>query len=263
MEEPIFSDEYAPGEIAKQDPEEGEFRKGENTVIQVWISAGEDLAKMPDVVDVAENLATVQLKKLKEKYNLIIEVREEDRQFHDEIDAGNIISTIPVAGESLKKGDTIRLIVSKGPQTYPLPPFTNIPLDAAWEQVVSLGFNKGEVEYVFSDLPEGYVVEQDPAANDEVPNGTVVNFKVSKGKDDGSGSYYPGTDTVVFSLPAGLETGTLKVYQDRRLIFNNVIDCTPGSFALEVSASGETAIEAYLDGELIYDKIITIEEYYE
>ena len=32
----VFSEEYEAGTIAKQKPDAGEFRKGDNTVIEVW-----------------------------------------------------------------------------------------------------------------------------------------------------------------------------------------------------------------------------------
>ena len=41
-----FSDKYEKGEICRQDPEEGEERQGDNLVIKVWVSDGEDTGEM-------------------------------------------------------------------------------------------------------------------------------------------------------------------------------------------------------------------------
>ena len=71
-----------------------------------------------------------------------------------------------------------------------------------------------------------------------------------------------GSDNVVFTLPTDRINGQLEVYQDGKRIFNETVLCEPGAYSLPVYGSGETHITAYLDGELIYDKWITIDPYY-
>lgn len=79
QEETVYSDKYEAGEIVKQDPKEGEFRKGDNTVIQVWVSAGEDIGTMIDVTNMTYAAAKVELKSLIEQYDLeLVEPTEEE-----------------------------------------------------------------------------------------------------------------------------------------------------------------------------------------
>ena len=46
-DEPFYSEEYGVGKIARQSPAEGDVRKGDNRVITVWISAGEETGERP------------------------------------------------------------------------------------------------------------------------------------------------------------------------------------------------------------------------
>ena len=113
-DERVFSDTYPVDTIAKQNPAENDIRKP-NTVIEVWLSAGEDTGKMIDVTGMTIAQADRALSNLKEKYKLTIDIPDESEyQFHNTMEAGHIISTIPAKEEELKKGDTITLVVSKG-----------------------------------------------------------------------------------------------------------------------------------------------------
>ncbi|MEI3306008.1 MAG: hypothetical protein V8R40_08285 [Dysosmobacter sp.] len=60
-------------------------------------------------------------------------------------------------------------------------------------------------------------------------------------------------------LPSNKAEGYLKVLPGWRSDFPGDLDCTLGNYSPEISASGETHIVAYLDDEVIYDKIITID----
>ena len=41
------------------------------------------------------------------------------------------------------------------------------------------------------------------------------------------------------------------------------MDCTLGNYPVTVTGTGETHIYAELDGEVVYDKTITVEPYYD
>ena len=77
QQETVFSEEYPAGTIAKQDPAAGVNRKGDNLVIKVWLSAGEDMGVMIDVKDMVYAQARVELRQLREKYALKFENTEE------------------------------------------------------------------------------------------------------------------------------------------------------------------------------------------
>ena len=245
-----FSD-YPAGQIISQDPESGERRKGENLEIHVTISLGEDTGEMPDITK-SYTLASAKsyMKSLIKQYDLTLEAPEDMMQYSSEVEADYIISTDPAAGETLKKGDTIRIVLSKGPQKVPVPPFTNIHIDQALAQLSSLKLEHGTVEEVDSDQPKGYVVEQDPAAYSEVPEGTAVNFKVSKGPQGSTPSTGGKNEEVItIPLPTDRETVHLQLFQDGNMIFDDVLSCDQGNYVTTISGTGTSILDIYLDGE--------------
>nr|WP_326184081.1 Stk1 family PASTA domain-containing Ser/Thr kinase [uncultured Oscillibacter sp.] len=257
-----YSDEYPVDTIVRQSPTEGDYIKGE-LVIEVWLSAGPDTGVMPDIANGSTSVlqAKAQMKSLIEQYELTFE-EPYDEEYDDEVPEGCIISSIPAAGETLTRGQAIRLVVSKGPETIPVPPFTNIQLETALSQLEAMGLARGEVSYETSDDPEGTIIRQDPEALTEVPKGTSMNFVVSSGPEGGT-TLPVGTDNLTLTLPMDRISGDLEVYQDGGLLLSERVDCTSGSYNLLVSGSGETHITAYLDGTVIYDDTITIDAYNE
>ena len=165
---------------------------------------------MPDITGTyTVASARTEMKALIERYDLTLDAPEDARQFSDEVTADYIISTDPEAGEPLKKGDTIRIVVSKGPQTVTVPPFTNIHIDQVTSQLdAMMGLQIGEVTEVDSDKPKGYVVDQDPAPQSEVPEGTKVNLTISNGSQSGEASSGTGKgeEVVMIPLPTDRET---------------------------------------------------------
>lgn len=255
-----YSEDYGEGLIVRQSPDEGERRKGEGLVIDVWVSAGEDVGKMIDVTNMTVAEAKIALAELREQYDLIIEEpAEADQVYDEEVEAGKIISTSPAKDEPLKKGDTIRMVVSKGGQPIQLPTFVGMQIEKVLEQEAKLGLVFKVTDEVH-DKPAGTVIDQNPAAATEVAPGSTVTLTVSKGPENNDGSGM-AMDLVTFTLPSNKAEGYLKVYQDNGLIFQGTIDCTPGTYVQEVYANGETAIKAYLDDELIYNEVITIDSY--
>ena len=248
-----FSDNYGKDEIMEQSPKEGELRKGESLEIHVTVSLGEDTGVMPDITGTyTVASARTEMKALIEWYSLTLEAPEESRQFSDEVAADYIISTDPKAGEALKKGDTIRIVVSKGPQTVTVPPFTNIHIDQVTSQLdAMMGLQIGDVTEVDSDKPKGYVVDQDPAPQSEVPEGTKVNLTISNGSQSGEGSTGTGKgeEVVMIPLPTDRETVHLQLFQDGSMIFDDVLPCSMGNYPVTLTGIGTSILDIYLDGE--------------
>ena len=182
-----FSTDVPEGHILRQDPKKGETRKGSQLVIQVWISAGEETGEVPDLENKSEQDARILLEKLNKEYNLelTVEAPEELKQFSEEITEGYVIKTEPAQGEILKKGDTVKLILSKGPDIKPVTvlPFVGMSIDSVLSQLESykLTCDAADVEVVDSDKPGGTIVWQSPASGETVPEWTTIKFRVSAG----------------------------------------------------------------------------------
>ena len=182
-----FSSDVQEGHILRQDPKGGENRKGSQLVIQVWVSAGEETGEVPDLENKSEQDARILLEKLNKEYNLelTVETPEELKQFSEEITEGYVIKTEPAQGEILKKGDTVKLILSKGPDIKPVTvlPFVGMSIDSVLSQLESykLTCDAADVEVVDSDKPGGTIVWQSPASGETVPEWTTIKFRVSAG----------------------------------------------------------------------------------
>ena len=137
-------------------------------------------------------------------------------------------------------------------------------LEVARKQLTQLGLDIGDVTYETSEYEAGIILRQDPAANTAVASGTKVNFVVSSGPENtGNEGWTAGEDTLYIPLPEDRETARLVVYQDGNLLLDKTVDCTLGNYPVTVTGTGETHIYAELDGEVVYDKTITVEPYYD
>jgi len=248
-EETIFSDEYPVGTIAKQNPAEGEIRKGNNMVIQVWVSAGEDTGEMIDITKLTIAQANSELKKLKEKYDLTVLAPEGDYKFHDEIEEGCIISTVPAAGAPLKKGDTIYLVVSKGKELkdVTVPNFVGMTYDQALNQMPNSGLVYLNAETVDSDRPGGEIVWQSIEPTSIVKEGTGIEFKVSSGLASVHRSF-----TVELPQEDGRAVVLLEVYvgEESKPQYAENLSCSDGTAKVPVVGSGNQYIKIYFDGVL-------------
>ncbi len=247
----VFSD-HPENTIARQEPAAGEYRKGENTVIQVWISAGEDVGEMIDVTNQTVAQAEVALRTLKEQYNLNIErPTEEEYVYSDEVTANFIISTSPAAGEPLKKGDTIRMVVSKGPEIkeYPAPQFVGMTLETALSQLAGIGLKcdaATDVTMADSDKPGGQIIWQSIPVNEMYQEGDTIKFQVSSGLASVSIVQY-------FDLPQdGRETIHVQVYvgNETEPQYDETVRSADGQVRVSLTGSGTKNIRVYFDGAL-------------
>ncbi|MBE6940525.1 MAG: Stk1 family PASTA domain-containing Ser/Thr kinase [Ruminococcaceae bacterium] len=168
---------YQPGQIIQQDPTAGRTRKN-NLKIQVYVCVEEEKESMPNLLGIGEQAAKVKLKNL--NLDLIIQVKEE---FSTEQGAGLIIKTKPSVGETIKKGDIVMLVISKGPEIkkVTVPDFLGMELDEAALGAESLNLAVGSHQYENSDKPKGTVIKQSLKATTEVDEGTEIVFTVSNG----------------------------------------------------------------------------------
>lgn len=170
-------EKYQPGQIVEQDPAAGRVRK-DNLVINVFVCVEEEKGEMPNLVGTDYQEAKAQL--INMNLNLEITTQEE---FSDTYDAGQVIRSTPGTGEELKKGDSVVLVYSKGPETktVQVPSFLGLGLESAVSQAESIGLRVGQSEYINSNDPEGAIINQSIDENEEVKEGTVIYFTISKG----------------------------------------------------------------------------------
>jgi len=255
------SDEYAAGLIMKQDPAADTTKKSD-LVINVTVSSGADEGVIPDGLDNqdAQTVEKVLLKDLTEKYDLNVQRQEE---YNEDITAGYVISTDPAAGEKVKKGDTVTLVVSKGPEIPQVTvlPFVGLPIDKVQAQLTNAGLVGGQVTEQESDEPEGTVLEQSLKSGTQVPKGTTIDFVVSSGKKNGNNKDTTNTLTETFALPTdGRESVHAQVYQDGTLVYDETVPTSQGSIAVELTGTGTSDIEVHYDGVTAITRQVNFDE---
>jgi len=255
------NDETPVGEIFWQDPKADSLKKGENLVIEVKISTGAATGEMLDVTNKTYQEAKLLMKKLIEDYELTMEEPSEEAWvFNDEVNSGYIISSSPARGEPLKKGDTITLVISKGPQLeeFPVPFFVGQPIDKVREQLKGpwpLTCTDADIEWVDSDEDEGIITWQSIDGGATAKEGDTIKFKVSNGKGSSAGS---GSDILTVSLPTDRESGRIQVYLDGSLAYDDTLVFADWNwtFTKEYTGSGSAEATVYIDGELILSTVL-------
>ncbi|BCW78043.1 Stk1 family PASTA domain-containing Ser/Thr kinase [Arthrobacter sp. NicSoilC5] len=102
--------------------------------------------------------------------------------FDDDVPTGLVVGSEPAAGTEIRKFQPVSLLVSKGPQLFPLPPLTGGTLDAAKSALNAAEMALGTVTEKFDEeAAAGTVLSQDPAAGTPARHGTPVGLTVSKG----------------------------------------------------------------------------------
>ena len=81
-------------------------------------------------------------------------------------------------------GAVVMALLNSGTKNYPIPNLSGLTKDQAIEAIEK----DGHFQYKFSEqydsnVEEGYVVDQNPNQGREFPEGTVINFTVSKGPE--------------------------------------------------------------------------------
>ena len=247
-----FSTDVSEGHILRQDPKKGETRKGSQLVIQVWVSAGEETGEVPDLENKSEQDARILLEKLNKEYNLelTVEAPEELKQFSEEITEGYVIKTEPAQGEILKKGDTVKLILSKGPDIKPVTvlSFVGMSIDSVLSQLESykLTCDAADVEVVDSDKPGGTIVWQSPASGETVPEWTTIKFRVSAGL---ASSALP----ITVDIPQnGKDIVKVEIYvgDEPNPQYSETVYEADGAVSTTLYGTGRKMVKVYFDGVL-------------
>lgn len=131
------------------------------------------------------NLTLDEAQRSLDKLNLNIRVNIED-EYSNEVEKGKIISQQPMSGATLQEGDTVTLVLSKGPMKGYIPNVVGLTLGEAENILKENKLSLGNIKYEYSDTyNNGIVIDQDPKSGSESNQewGTV-NVVVSKGKKE-------------------------------------------------------------------------------
>jgi beta-lactam-binding protein with PASTA domain len=168
-----FSETVAKDTVLAENPAPGKqiVRGG---TITVTLSLGPERYPVPDVTGMELSAAQAALDEVK------LKMKQGDKQYSDTVPEGVVVSTDPAAKTSLKPGDTVTVVVSKGRAPITVPDLTGKNINDARSQLQQLGLDAVE-DYQDSDQPADTVLSQTPKAGTGLANGDDVKLEVSKG----------------------------------------------------------------------------------
>lgn len=161
------------GEVIEQHPADGLLREG--SAIAVVVSEGPPHTFVPSVIgmDLAEAKVRLASRQL--------ELGEVARRYSKK-PAGTVIDQSPGTGEA-RWGDTVKLVVSRGPRSIEIPNVTGMKVEKAKEILTEAGFEVVVVDAYSNDVPKGKVAYTTPGAGSLAPEGSEIEVVRSLGRE--------------------------------------------------------------------------------
>ena len=163
-----YDDKVPAGKIVSSSPKAGVSAKP-GTPVDVTVSKGPAPVEMPTLAGVDADQATKQLEGL----GLVVDRTD---KYDETVAKGLVISTDPKAGATAHRGDTVQMVVSKGPPLVVVPNVMRMSETDARRTLEGAGF-KVEVH-----KPAGFeffgVSHQSPGAGEKAPKGSTVTITV-------------------------------------------------------------------------------------
>ncbi len=103
--------------------------------------------------------------------------------FSETVPTGVVVSADPGPGRTVRRGEAVELVVSKGPERYDVPSVVGMTLAEATARLKSGRLKVGKVTKAYDEkVPEGQVVTAKPAPGASLKKGTAVALTVSRGR---------------------------------------------------------------------------------
>lgn len=135
----------------------------------------------PITVEIPDLIGSDQAQALKDLQSFGFKVGIENAA-HPDVPTGAVIKTQPPAGTSLSPEGLVTIIVSVGPEAFPVPYILDIELDRAIYVIEESGFIVGQrLEANDNNVPRGFVISQNPAAGTKLSPNSVVDLVISSG----------------------------------------------------------------------------------
>lgn len=142
------------------------------TVVIVTPAPGEVI--VPDLVGMEQETARQTLARLGLDMSIVGE------EYHPDIPALSIVSQLVPAGQPLKRGETVGVIISQGPPLVTVPQTVGAPVSMIEPVLTDLGLVVMRQEVWSLETP-GVVLAQEPAAGAVVSEGSTILLTISAG----------------------------------------------------------------------------------
>ena len=135
----------------------------------------------PTLVEIPDLAGSEQAQALEDLQNLGFKVGIENSA-DASVPAGSVIRTQPPSNTVINPDSLVTIIVSVGPEAFPIPYVLDIETERAIYVVEESGFILGQLLEVNDEgIPRGFVISQNPVAGTKMSPGTKVDLVISKG----------------------------------------------------------------------------------
>ena len=133
------------------------------------------------IIEIPDLTGSSQTEALNDLQNLGFKVGIENSA-HPNVPEGSVIRTQPVANTPAGPDTLVTIIVSVGPEAYPIPYVIDLETDRAIYVIEESGFVIGQrIEVNDDSVPIGFIISQNPIAGKKMGPGTSVDLVISAG----------------------------------------------------------------------------------
>ena len=135
----------------------------------------------PTLIEIPDLTGSEQAQALEDLQNLGFKVGIENSA-DPSVPAGSVIRTQPQSNTVVNPDSLVTIIVSVGPEAFPIPYVLDIETERAVYVVEESGFTLGQLLEVNDDIiPRGFVISQNPVAGTKMSPGSTVDLVISSG----------------------------------------------------------------------------------
>ena len=133
------------------------------------------------IIEIPDLTGSSQTEALNDLQNLGFKVGIENSA-HPNVPEGSVIRTQPLANTPTGPDTLVTIIVSVGPEAYPIPYVIDLETDRAIYVIEESGFVIGQrIEVNDDSVPIGFIISQNPIAGKKMGPGTSVDLVISAG----------------------------------------------------------------------------------
>lgn len=244
-----FAKDVPSGSVLRQLPTAGSTVR-EGRIIRVWISQGDEMAFVPNVV--GSDLRAAQLA-VRQAGLLVNKVENAYSLTHEK---GLIVSQSLKADSMVEKGQGIDLVISNGqpPSSVVLVPnFKNKKLSEATLWASAQNIDLIIKENPDSVFPNGTIAAQNPEGDSQMTPGSNLEVTVSRRQVEGDEKVYH----LHYEMPQGKNASRVRVLLidelGEREMMNDMQQ--PGSkIDVEIPYSGKATVRISVDGVLVRER---------
>ena len=135
----------------------------------------------PTLIEIPDLTGSEQARALEDLQNLGFKVGIENSA-DPSVPAGSVIRTQPQSNSVVNPDSLVTIIVSVGPEAFPIPYVLDIESERAIYVIEESGFALGQLLEVNDDnIPRGFVISQNPVAGTKMSPESTVDLVISKG----------------------------------------------------------------------------------